>query len=63
MKTNAAHFLAVSDPTTVLNLDNYKCYHTLASALVKEDKLDEAAVVYLRAIEVYPNCSWLYHYL
>jgi tetratricopeptide (TPR) repeat protein len=51
MKKNAAH------------LDDYKCYHNLASALVKEDKLDEAAVVYLRAIELYANCSWLHHYL
>ena len=63
MKKNAAHSLAVSGQTTVLNLDDYKCYHTLASALVKEDKLDEAAVVYLRAIELYANCSWLHHYL
>ena len=63
MKKNAAHSLAVSGQTTVLNLDDYKSYHTLASALVKEDKLDEAAVVYLRGIELYANCSWLHHYL
>jgi tetratricopeptide (TPR) repeat protein len=63
MKKDADHSLAVSGQTTVLNLDDYKCYHTLASALVKEDKLDEAAVVYLRAIELYANCSWLHHYL
>jgi len=63
MKKNAAHSLDLSGQTTVLNLDDYKCYHTLASALVKEDKLDEAAVVYLRAIELYANCSWLHHYL
>lgn len=63
MKKNADHSLAISGQTTVLNLDDYKCYHTLASALVKEDKLDEAAVVYLRAIELYANCSWLHHYL
>jgi tetratricopeptide (TPR) repeat protein len=63
MKKNADHSLAVSGQTTVLNLDDYKCYHTLASALVTEDKLDEAAVVYLRGIELYANCSWLHHYL
>jgi tetratricopeptide (TPR) repeat protein len=63
MKKNAAHSLAVSCQANVLNLDDYKCYHNLASALVKENKLDEAAVVYLRAIELYANCSWLHHYL
>ncbi|MBD1883938.1 tetratricopeptide repeat protein [Microcoleus vaginatus] len=63
MKKNAAHSLAVSCQPTVLKLDDYKCYHNLASALVKEDKLDEAAAVYLRAIEFYANCSWLHHYL
>ncbi len=30
---NADHSLAVSGQTTVLNLDDYKCYHTLASAI------------------------------
>ena len=63
MKKNAAHSLAVSCQATVLKLDDYKCYHNLASALVKEDKLDEAAAVYLHAIELYANCSWLHHYL
>ncbi|MEG5041472.1 MULTISPECIES: tetratricopeptide repeat protein [unclassified Microcoleus] len=63
MKKNAAHSLAVSCQPTVLKLDDYKCYHNLASALVKEDKLDEAAAVYLHAIELYANCSWLHHYL
>lgn len=63
MKKNAAHSLAVSCQPTVLKLDDYKCYHNLASALVKEDKLDEAAAVYLHAIELYGNCSWLHHYL
>ncbi|MBE9188047.1 tetratricopeptide repeat protein [Microcoleus sp. LEGE 07076] len=47
----------------VFNLDDYKCYHNLASSLVKEDKLDEATLVYLGAIELYPKCSWLHHYL
>lgn len=63
MKKNDANSLLVSGQATVPNLDDYKCYHNLASALVKEDKLDEATVVYLCAIELYPNCSWLHHYL
>ncbi|MEG5060129.1 tetratricopeptide repeat protein [Microcoleus sp. A2-C5] len=63
MKKNAAHSLGVYCQATLLNLNDYKCYHNLASALVKEDKLDEATVIYLRAIELYANCSWLHHYL
>lgn len=63
MQKKSVNSIDVYCQKNALNLDNYKSYHDLASALVKEDKLDEAIVIYLRAIDLYPDCSWLHHYL
>lgn len=63
MQKKSVNSIDIDCQKNALNLDDYKSYHDLASDLVKEDKLDEAIVIYLRAIDLYPDCSWLHHYL
>ena len=63
MQKKSVNSIDIDCRKNALNLDDYKSYHDLASALVKEDKLAESVSAYQQAIELYPNFSWSHNNL